>query len=70
MNWRCDICDGVMYEEFRNNHLQSGLHKRLANSLIGKFIITNPERNKNDDTIRKYLRSHKTNMKNFKLYFR
>ena len=58
MNWRSDICDKVMYEEFRNNHLQFGFHKRLANSIIRKYIITNPKPNKNDDTIRKFLRSH------------
>ena len=57
MHWRCDICDKVMYEEFRNNHLQSGFHQRLANSIIRKYIITNPKPNK-IDTIIKYLRSH------------
>ena len=70
MHWRCDICDKVMYEEFRNIHLQSGFHKRLAISIIRKFLITNPKPNKIDDTIRKYLRSHYKNIKNFKLYFR
>ena len=56
MHGRRGICDKVMYEEFRKNHLQSGFHKRLANSIIRKNNITNP--NKNDDTIRKYFRSH------------
>ena len=45
-----------MYDEFRKNHLQSGFHKRLANSVIRKYIINNPKPNKIDDTIRKYLR--------------
>ena len=43
MYWRCDICDKVLYEDFRNNHLQSGFHKRLANSIIKKYIIINPK---------------------------
>ena len=58
MYWRCDICDKVMYEEFRNNHFQSRFHKRLGNSIIRKNIITNPKPNKTDDTISKFLRSH------------
>ena len=58
MYWRCDICDKVTYEEFRSNHLQSGFHKGLANSIIRKYIITIPKPNKTDDAIRKYLRSH------------
>ena len=58
MHWGCDICDKVMSEEFRDNHLQCGFHKRLANSSIKKYIITNPKPNKIDDTIRKYSRSH------------
>ena len=31
MYWSCDICDQVIFEDFRNNHLKSGFHKRLAN---------------------------------------
>ena len=31
MYWRCDICDKVIYEEFRNNHLQSGLIQNHKN---------------------------------------
>ena len=58
MHWCCDISDKDMYESFRNNHLQSGFHKRLANSIIRKCIITYPKPNKIDDTVRKYLRSH------------
>ena len=58
MHWCCDICDKVMYEIFKYNHLQSGFHKRLANSIIRKHIFTHPKPNKIDDTIRKYLRSH------------
>ena len=70
MHWRCDISDKAMYEEFRKNHLQSGFHKGLANSISRKYIINNPKPNKIDDTIRKNLRSHYKNTKNSKLYFR
>ena len=58
MHWCCDICGKIMYEIFRNNYRQSGFHKRLANSIIRKNIITYPKPNKIDDTIKKYLRSH------------
>ena len=58
MHWRCDICDEVMYEEFRKIQLQSGFHKRLASSIIRNYIITKPQSNKIDDTIKKSLRSH------------
>ena len=47
-----------MFEIFRNNQLQSGFHKRLANSINRKYIITYPKLNKIDDIIRKGLRSH------------
>ena len=57
MKRRCDISDKVMYEKFRNNHLLSGFHKRLPNSIIRKTIITNPKPTKIDDTIRIFLRS-------------
>ena len=56
MYWTCDICDKVIFEEFRNNHLQFGYHKRLANSIIRKYIFTKPDGV--DDTIAKYLRKH------------
>ena len=56
MYWHCDICDKVKYEEYKNNRLQSGFNKRLANSIIRKYIITKPD--KIDDTIRKYLGLH------------
>ena len=56
MYWRCDICDKVIYHVFRDNHLRSGFHRRLANLNIRKYIITNPEPNKIDDIIRKNLR--------------
>ena len=42
MYWSCDSCDKVIYEEFRTNHLRSGYHKRLANSIIRKYIIVKP----------------------------
>ena len=58
MHWRCDICEKVMYEEVRNIHLQSGFHKRLSNSIIRKYFVTNPAPNKIDDIIRKNLRLH------------
>ena len=58
MHWRCDICDKVIYEGFRDNHLESGFHGHLANSIIRKFIISNPKPNTIDDIIRKYIRSH------------
>ena len=56
MFWSYDICDKVIYEEFQNNHLQSGYHKHLANSIIRKYIITKPDGV--GDTIANYLRSH------------
>ena len=52
MYWSCDICDKVIYEDFRNNHLKSGFHKRSANSINRKNVITNPKPNKIDDTIK------------------
>ena len=58
MYWHCEICDKVIYEEFRINHLQSRFHKRLVNSIIKKYIITNPKSNKIDDKNRKHLRLH------------
>ena len=58
MYWLCDICAKIIYEEFINNHLRSGYHKRLANSIIRKHIINNLKPNKVDDTIRNYLRLH------------
>ena len=51
MYWRCDICDNVIYDVFRHNHLQSGYCNRLANSIIRTYIITNPEPNKVDDIL-------------------
>ena len=65
MHWNCDNCDKVIYEEFRSNHLQSGFHKRLSNSIIRKYIITNPEANKIDDIIRKKIRLHYKNYEKF-----
>ena len=58
MCWRCDICDKIIHGEVRNNHLRSGYHKRLANSIIRRYIVTNLKPDKIDDTIRKYLRLH------------
>ena len=58
MYWHCDFCDNVIYKENKDNHLQSGFHKRLANSIIRRYLITNTKSNKIDDTIRKYLKSH------------
>ena len=54
-----------MYEIFRKNHLQSGLHKRLANSITSKYNITYLQSNKIDDTIKKFLRSHFKKYENF-----
>ena len=65
MYWHCDICDKDIYEEFIDIHLQSGFHKRLANSIIRRYVITNPKSNKIDDTIRKYLRLHHRKYENF-----
>ena len=67
MYWHCDICDDVMFEDIRNNHLQSGFHKCLANSVIWKSIISNPKSNKIDDTVRKKLRSHYKNYEKFQV---
>ena len=39
MYWCCDVCDIVLYEENRNNHLESRFHKRLAYSFIKKYIF-------------------------------
>ena len=58
MYWHCDICDKVIYEEFRSNHLQPGFHIRLSNSINRKNVITNPEPNKIDDIIGKHSRLH------------
>ena len=58
MYWRCDICDEVMYEKFRNNHPKSGFHKRLASAIIRKYVIPKPKPNKLDNTIRKSSRLH------------
>ena len=54
MYWRCDICDKFIYEEFANNHRQSGYHKQFANAIIRRYIITNPKPKKIDDTIKKF----------------
>ena len=67
MYWHCDICDKVIYEEFRDNHLQSGFNKRLADSIIGKYVITNPKSNQIDDTIRKCLKSHHKKFEKFQV---
>ena len=56
MYWSCDICDKVIYEQFRIIHLQPGYHKRLANSTIRKYIISKPDGV--GQTIAKHLRSH------------
>ena len=58
MYWLCGICDKIIYEELANNHLHSGYHKRLSDSIIKRYIVTNPKPNKINDTIRKYLRFH------------
>ena len=58
MHWRCEICNKIMYENSRNNHLQSGFHKCLATLIFRKYIISNPKSTKIDDTVRKFLRSH------------
>ena len=58
MYWRCDICDKIFYEEFANNHLQSGYHKLLSDSFIRRYIFTNPKPKKIDDMIRKSLSFH------------
>ena len=58
MHWSCDICDKDFSEEYKNNHLQSGFHKRLANLIVRKYFVTNPKLNKIDDTIKKFLRIH------------
>ena len=67
MYWRCDICDKVMYEKFINNHLQSGFHKHLADSIIRNSTITNPKPNKIDDTNGKNLKSHFKNYEKFQV---
>ena len=67
MHWRCDICDKVMYEDIRSNLLQSGFHKRLASSIVGKYFITNLKSIKIDDTFRNYLISHFKNYENFQV---
>ena len=46
MHWRCEICNKIMYENSRNNHLQSGFHKRLATSIFRKYNISNQNQQK------------------------
>ena len=58
MFWRCDSCDKNINDVFRDNHLQSQYHKRLANLIIRKQIFTNPKPNKIDYLIRKYFILH------------
>ena len=58
MKFHCEICDKVMNEEFRNNHLESKYHISLVNSIIRRYIIANPTPNKIDDIINKYLEIH------------
>ena len=58
MYWHRDICDKVVSKELRNNHLQSGFHKSLANLITRKYSITKSKPKKIDDTIRNYLRLH------------
>ena len=67
MYWRSDICDNVMYKEFRNNHLQSRFHKRLAISFIRKYIINNPKPSKIIDIIKNDLRIHYKKDNNFQV---
>ena len=67
MYWCCDVCDKVMYEELRDNHLQSGFHKRSANSIIKKCFVTDPKPTKIENTIGKYLRSHYKTYENFQV---
>ena len=59
----CDICDKFLYEEFRNNHLQPGYRKRLANSIIRKYFIIKPD--KFVEIIANYSRSHNGKYENF-----
>ena len=63
MYWSCDICDKFLYEEIRNNHLQPGYRKRLANSIIRKYIFIKPD--KTGEIIAKYSRSHNGKHENF-----
>ena len=65
----CVICDELIYEELRNNHLRSGYHKHLSDPIIRRYIITNPEPNKIDDTIRKKLRLHYRKYEKFLVIF-
>ena len=58
MKFHCEICDKVMNEGFRNNHLESKYHSPLVNSSIRRYFIANPIPNKIDDIIRKYLKVH------------
>ena len=53
MKFLCEICDKVMNEGFRKNHLESKYHSSLVNSVIRRYIIANPSPNKFDDIIRK-----------------
>ena len=69
MYWRCDICDKIIYEELANYHLQSGYHKRLSDSFIRRYIITNPKPKEIDDTIGRYLRFHYRQNEKFLVIF-
>ena len=58
MLWFSDICDKVIYEEFRSNHFESGFHKRSANSIVRRYIINNPKPNKINNRVKRFLRLH------------
>ena len=58
MYWHCETCDNIMIAELKNKHLKSKFHNSFVNSIIRRYIITNPLPNKIYDIIRKHLRIH------------
>ena len=47
-----------MISELKNKHLESTFQNSFLNSFMRRYIIPNPNSNKIDDIIRKYLKIH------------
>ena len=54
----CHLCDRRIAIEFYNNHLMSLSPNYFTNSIIRRFIIRNPNPNKNDILLRKFIINH------------
>ena len=66
MYWYCEVRDNITNEEMKINHLESKFHNSFVNSIIRKYIISNPPPDKIEDTIRKYLRNPHDNYNKFR----